>query len=61
MDQTQHITKIEAHPYHGAANVSLEKPRPMFDPACPLCRAEREAASFREIDPLPAHPDHHDD
>lgn len=75
MDQTQHLTKIEAHPYHGAAHVSLDRPKPMYDPQCPLCREElAEARRQREaekrdpamcldddFDDLLAHPEFEDD
>jgi len=32
MDQQQHMTKTEAHPYHHGRGCKV------FDPNCPLCR-----------------------
>lgn len=32
MDQQQHMTKTEAHPYHQGRGIQV------FDPNCPLCR-----------------------
>lgn len=39
MDQQQHMTKTEAHPYHHGRGCKV------YDPNCPLCREGHEPES----------------
>lgn len=38
MDQQQHMTKTEAHPYHTGPQAIQMRDGRAYDPQCPLCR-----------------------